>query len=333
MRIAIIGGGWVGCHLAYKLKNDHDIKIFEKNDKLFQESSFHNQNRLHLGFHYARDYKTRYLCLNSFYKFIDDYGFCVESVEKNYYCIAEKKSIVDYKTYLKIFDDFEYEEVDVELKKIEGCINTGEKYINFIKCSNFFNEELNDCIIHKKITKQDVVRLSREFDMVVDCTNNQLELLNNEDNFFELTLCLIYKKLNHVEFDALTIVDGNFFSIYPYNDNNYVVTDVLLTPIKTFNKLKDLYKFKSTVDDYFVEKKIKDFESKILENYPNFKNDFTYVSYFLSTKTKYMGESSGRYPVIDKKDNIITCFTGKIQGIYIIEEYIGNIINEQKNKK
>ena len=55
MKIAIIGGGWVGCHLALNLKNDHDVVIFDKNDELFSETSYKNQNRLHYGFHYSRN--------------------------------------------------------------------------------------------------------------------------------------------------------------------------------------------------------------------------------------------------------------------------------------
>ena len=35
MKIAIIGGGWVGSHLAFKLKNIYDVTIFEKNLDLF----------------------------------------------------------------------------------------------------------------------------------------------------------------------------------------------------------------------------------------------------------------------------------------------------------
>ena len=40
MNIAIIGGGWIGCHLAMKLKDIHNVNIFEKNDLLFNETSF-----------------------------------------------------------------------------------------------------------------------------------------------------------------------------------------------------------------------------------------------------------------------------------------------------
>ena len=108
MNICIIGGGWVGCHLANKLKNKHNIIIYEKNDKLFNESSSNNQNRLHLGFHYARNHETRELCRNTYDRFLDDYGFMVSKLDKNCYCIPQKKSIIDYQTYKKIFNDLTF---------------------------------------------------------------------------------------------------------------------------------------------------------------------------------------------------------------------------------
>jgi len=40
MKIAIIGGGWVGCHLAYKLKGNHNVTLFDKNNLLFTETSY-----------------------------------------------------------------------------------------------------------------------------------------------------------------------------------------------------------------------------------------------------------------------------------------------------
>jgi hypothetical protein len=63
---------------------------------------------------------------------------------------------------------------------------------------------------------------------------------------------------------------------------------------------------------------------------PEFNEYFKYDSYFLSIKSKVNDESDSRYPVIKQTNNIISCFTGKIQGIYIIEDYILNIINNDK---
>jgi Trk K+ transport system NAD-binding subunit len=32
MKIAIIGAGWVGCHLALKLKDSHEVVLYEEDD-------------------------------------------------------------------------------------------------------------------------------------------------------------------------------------------------------------------------------------------------------------------------------------------------------------
>jgi hypothetical protein len=52
-----------------------------------------------------------------------------------------------------------------------------------------------------------------------------------------------------------------------------------------------------------------------------------YDDYFISVKSKVKSNSANRYPVVTVENNIVNCFTGKIQGIYIIEDYINEIIN------
>lgn len=326
MRIAIIGGGWVGCHLAYKLKEYHDVHIFEKNSNLFTETSYKNQNRLHLGFHYARSYETRELCQTTFDRFINDYEFATENVDKNLYCIASNKSLIDYKTYLKIFEDFEYKIVDHDFEMFDGCINTKEKYINFIKIHRFFNENLK----YKQmvVTRENIKELQKEYDLVINATNNHISDKEIKNFYYELTLSLIYKKKKKTSFDSLTVVDGNLFSIYPYQEDLFTVTDVEYTPIERFKKIKQLNKFsKDIVNSSIIEIRKELIESKIIKYYPNFLNDFEYNSYITSTKSKLDVSSDSRYPIITESGNLINCFTGKIQGIYLIEDYIKKITN------
>ena len=58
-KIAIIGAGWFGCYIGYDLiKSGYEVKIFEKEKEIFSGASGYNQNRLHLGFHYPRSYRT-----------------------------------------------------------------------------------------------------------------------------------------------------------------------------------------------------------------------------------------------------------------------------------
>ena len=328
MKIAIIGGGWVGCHLAYKLKGTHDVNLFEKNNLLFKETSYNNQNRLHLGFHYSRNHKTRQMCKDTFSKFMDEYGFLTKEVPNNFYCIPNTKSFIDYVTYLEIFRDFDKEITDVKYNDVEGCINTGERHIDFDKASDFFNEELKDIVVNRNVTKNELIELSNEYEMVINATNNHIKHSSRNNSFYELTISLLYKKIKDTNFDSLTLVDGEFFSIYPYKNDVYTLTDVEHTPIRKFNSVSKLNSFVKTINQDLIDKKISRMEKKVKHYLPEFNSHYEYYGHFLSTKSKIISMSDERYPIIDKKDNIINCFTGKIQGIYIIENYIQNeIIN------
>jgi glutaredoxin-related protein len=195
MKIAIIGGGWVGCHLAYKLKNEHTVTIFEKNHSLFEETSYKNQNRLHLGFHYARNNKTRKLCLDTFDRFLTDYEFLTKELQHNLYCVTKNTSILDYETYLQIFKEFDYKEISNSLKNVEGCINTKERHINFDEAKKFFNEELSDLVVKKRITPSRLSSIKKEYDLVINATNNVIKDHHNHSSFFELTISLVYENI------------------------------------------------------------------------------------------------------------------------------------------
>lgn len=329
MKIAIIGAGWVGCHLAKKLKSNHEITIFEKNDFIFSETSYRNQNRLHLGFHYARNHKTRKLCLDTFDRFLEDYGQYTKEINKNLYCVPTHSSIIDFETYTEIFRDFNFDVEVSPIKQIPNCISTDERYINYQRIKNHFQQTLQNLVVQRNITIEDLPELQNEFDLVINATNNHLMMGDCNDCFYELTVSLIYNKIEKVDFGGLTLVDGPLFSIYPYHDNFYTVTDVEYTPIKKFTNIETLNDFeKNKINDEFIHDIQNKVEDKILKFYPDFLSNFKYHSYFLSTKSKINDLSDERYPIITKKNNLVNCFTGKIQGIYIIEDYIKNIIEK-----
>lgn len=321
MRIAIIGGGWVGCHLANKLRDVHAVTIFEKNAKLFQESSYNNQNRLHRGYHYARNSKTRELCEDTFTRFTDDYNFLVEPVFNNAYAIPNE-SVLDYGTYKKIFYDYPFSEVSFELDNLKDIILVDERYINFQKASEYFNFKLKDIVINTEITSAET--LKEDFDLVVNCTNNYIRDPTCADAFYEVTITLLYEKIGYTPFGALTLVDGEFFSIYPHSENTYTLSDVRHTPVETFDSIRELNKFDFSKHNLNYYKEL--FTAKVKKYYPDFDKAFRYKSYFLATKAKYRNSSADRSPVISQQGNVINCFTGKIQGIYVIEDYVKNEI-------
>jgi hypothetical protein len=311
MKIAIIGGGWVGCHLANHLKKTNQVILYEKN-QIFSESSFFNQNRLHLGYHYSRSYNTRILCKDTFDKFYHQYSFLVENIKKNIYSIPLNDSLIDFNTYLKIFEDFNTHELvsTKSLKNIEGSILVQEKYINPIKSKKYFEEELKDIVNYKEILDTDIENIQKDYDLVINATNNKFFPIT-ENTFYENCVVLLYEKIGNPEFDALTLVDGKLMSIYPYdlNKNLYSLTDVEFTP-------------QANLPIQSIKRRM---ENKVLNYYPNFLSDFKYYSYATSTKCKIKNLSDTRVPLIQRTDNVVSCFTGKIQGIYLIQDYIDKL--------
>jgi hypothetical protein len=313
MKIAIIGAGWVGCHLALKL-SDHEISLYES-DGIFSQASYKNQNRLHLGYHYARSFSTRKLCVETFEKFITDYPSLVEEVQENLYVIPNDKSIVDFETYSKIFDDYDHDIVSVNyLNNIDGAIRVKEMFINPFKAKKYFTELLGEKVVYKIITSKDLDKISNENDLVINCTNNALNSIL-EDVKFEPCEVLVYEKIKDIPFGALTFVDGDLFSIYPYQDKLFTVTQVSITPDKNMD----------------TESKKENISNNISKYYKSFNKDFKYHHSYKSNKVKYINGSDSRVPRMHFNGNIITIYTGKIQGIYNVEEYVKQKIEEISN--
>lgn len=313
MKISIIGAGWVGCHIAKKLKDKHTVDLFDSRE-IFYGSSMHNQNRLHLGYHYARDYNTRELCRTTYSRFIGEYGFVVDDIDRNYYIVPKTNSIIDYKTYLAIFDKFTtHKEVELDyLKNCSGAIDTEEKYINPEKCKAYFEDVLSDIFKVRAVSESDIVDMREEYDLVINATNNTLHPIE-DDIYSEQCDTLLYKKKKEVGFGALTFVDGKLFSLYPHDIQNeiYSLSDVEHTPNPKLT----------------IEQKRNLMESKVLWYYGNFLDDFEYYGYHTGKKEKVRNLSDSRVPLIKKEGNLFSIFTGKIQGIYYIQEVIENALS------
>lgn len=320
MKIAIVGGGWIGCHLASKLRNKNEITLFEKEGNLFTQTSYNNQNRLHIGYHYARSYRTRKLCTDTFDRFMEEYGQFTTEVANNYYCVSND-SCIDYETFLQIFKEYDIEAVNNPLDGIEGTVNTKERHINFIACNEYFNKTLHNVVVNREILSCNEIK--NDYDLVINCTNNHLN--HNVNSYFEITITMIYEKLKPTPFDAITLIDGPFFSIFPYTKNKYTLTDVEHTPIKKVTSLKKLKEF--VITNSIIEAKRKIMEKKVMSYFPKFKEHFKYDNYYLSIKSKREQEKTGdRYPQIIITDNIVSCYTGKIQGIFVIEDYFDKLL-------
>jgi len=321
--IAIIGGGWTGCHLAASFMNEAKVTLYEKNEWLISEASLINQNRLHYGYHYARDGATRRLCQSTFHRFIADYGHVVQDVRRNLYAVSEKESVLDAETLSLIFKDWPHKEIeDHSLLNTSLVLDTQEKFISSIKAGKYFDCLLEPITVYEQINATDLSLLKRDYDFVFDCTNNAL-LKPAEDCFFEHTMMAVYAPKQDLPFEALTYIDGPLFSIYPYSPSLYSLSHVVHGVLSQNANFPNHHWSWEELKPHRGA-----MEQHAKQYWPAFDDFLKFEFTCTSTKAKTKNKTANRTPVFKTEDNLLSVFTGKIQGIYAIEQMARQFIDK-----
>jgi hypothetical protein len=320
-KVAIIGAGWVGCHLALRLRDHYEVTVFDPSP--FEGTSLLNQNRLHMGYHYARNYPTRELCQNTFEAFMHDYGFLTEPVENNLYAVPMEESLVDARTIEAIFPplSWPHQSVDIQcLKNTERVWCTPERYISPLKARRFMVDQLSALLCVEHIDSSQLAALQQDYSLVVDCTNNSL-LRPAANEYFEAVAMFIYEPINFLPFGALTYIDGSLFSIYPFHDGTISLSHVVHSVIHSSSApiaLRDI-----AVPD----KSRHAAEEHVAAYWPAFSEYLRFSKTVVSMKSKRANASAYRAPLFKQKENILSCLTGKIQGIYLIEDKVKRVLS------
>ena len=353
MRLLIIGAGWYGCHLASICSTFSSVKLVDFQD-IFSGSSSRNQNRLHLGFHYPRSINTIRECHEGYYNFLARYKNLIRNIDENYYFISEKSSATSYEDFLHIYqqEDIHFKEVDTDAVKPykissvgKQCIKTEEKYIDVEKCIEFFSKELEglfECIPKFNTISEIVDYLSQDFDYIINCTYNHLNPIDFEA--YEVFLILLYK-IPYFEKErgnfAYTVMDGNYFSLYPYKPDEgiYSLTSVEHGVLWTG---RDLHKI--NIDEQMIEERRKMIEDEVKSYLPGFNGEFRGAEISFKTKPKTQTDDrsirltseicynpSGYLTSTEDGNGIhvINVYGGKITGIFHAEKIIKSIINQE----
>jgi hypothetical protein len=331
INLCIIGSGWYGCYIAEYLLDNYEninITIVEKNDDIFNESSLKNQNRLHLGFHYTLCEKTRNKCKKYFTYFLNKYKQFVKSFKNNYYLLSNNSQF-KFDEYIKLYSLEDFNLIDNNLFEniYIKIINTKEMYIDFNGIKNYFKKKFDNRI--KFILNYNVSEIKNKNGLVfIKSTNNQINVFNkvfnctynqlkNTDNIiYEKCLTLLYKQIDKIDFDCITVVDGDFCSLYYYNEINnnkiYTLTSVKYTPLIKSNDFKEV----STFTNYSISEKIKLFENDIKHYFPNFNEKFEYYDNYISYKCKNICDNNSRDINYNIDENIFNVWSGKISFIF-----------------
>lgn len=244
MKIAIIGAGIYGCHLALSLrKQGHEIDLYDMAGDLFSGASTYNSCRIHKGYHYPRSSKTREMCKRDEIEFIAHYPHLVSDGKNNpkIFCVAnDEKTLIDFHTMKLIMmgSGLPFEELSLEeLKKlgflnVEGGFVTYEPVFLVDKAKKWFKEELHKNGVNLKMNfhlknfcNKDPHKVKIddfEYDFILNCTYNQAFSYAplNHHCYFDLCFYLIVASKNKKDFNknyySFGIFDGEYPSFEPF---------------------------------------------------------------------------------------------------------------------
>ncbi len=99
----VVGGGFFGAWLALELaRRGRSVVLLERENELLRRASFHNQARVHNGYHYPRSILTGLRSRVNSARFLVEFDDCIERRFTMYYAIARTSSNVtaaQFKTF------------------------------------------------------------------------------------------------------------------------------------------------------------------------------------------------------------------------------------------
>lgn len=331
-RFGVIGAGWYGCHIASSFRSlGFDVTVFEAKDDVLMCASGNNQFRLHQGFHYARNYRTRLQSRDGYMRFLERYPHLSEPVETNLYAVPDRDSLMDFLTYRLIMTSsgiefYEAPPKDYGLKDCGGVLLSKERVLLTERARGLFRKRLENSLrLSTPVTQLDVgddcVHINgEEFDYVIDATWGGLSSIDLPV-YYEPTLLLYYT--SDIGSFALTLVDGDLCSIYPTETEGlFTLSSVVHTPLGRYDSMAEAQARLDSVCEDEVNAKKQLMEQQILQYYPSFTGSFTYARPQLSIKTKLLGAADDRSCYVSQDGRKFVVMSGKIDTIFYATETI-----------
>ena len=349
MRVLVVGTGWYGCEVARKLDElGVDFEMVDRRNDFFAESSSRNQNRLHFGgFHYSRSHVTRVECRRGYDRFVEEYPDFSKEVD-SYYLIA-RESILDFETYLAIFkhesSPFTVQTLDTLTSRgirfcpsvVDGSrvLLVKERWIDFTKVKKHFKTKFgpkllafSEGLLNVSPDFEDVVFDGSKYDLMFDATYGKMFPLDN--SVFEVCLTLLYRRkdVSQRNSPSVTVVDGNFFSLYPYDveNNVFTLTHVLYTPLFSSTNLAEVETFsRQSISSQSISQRKALIEKDVCGWWPDFLVTHVYVDFFTSTKTKFIDVGCADRSMREcRRGNVVSVCGGKITGAFDVGEVVTN---------
>lgn len=325
MEIRVLGGGWYGCHIAQRLSlMGHNVQLWESGKDLFMGASGSNPARLHLGFHYPRSKLTRAACQEHQAEFLKFYGHLTRAVPINIYAVADG-SLVDYGNYIdSLRGEVEFVQInpdDFLLRHVEGAVLTGERHVVIELAREEFRKRLGDRVKYLAMMDSPSVSSDSLFDMTIDCTfcfYDQVAI----DRFEPCVMGLLVGPVDK----AITIMDGPFPSIYPWDESKGLssITSASLTPLdKGCRTYAEARKLLDRLFDADFRGRVMQMIAQMAEFYPSIVDEYKMADYKLGIRAMPASAADARLvDVVRVHDKRIRVRAGKIDGIFRAERLV-----------
>jgi hypothetical protein len=286
----VIGGGFYGVNIALYLaqQDKGQVILLEKESSLLSRASYHNQARVHNGYHYPRSFTTAYRSRINLPRFVEDWPGAVKKDFTKLYAIARNNSKVTAKQFARFC-----KEIGAKIEPAEEfshlfnnrLIEQSFMVEEYAFDSNVLSEwaktqlELSDIEV---LTNASVTKISNQqpglvvcyeddekfgqrirAEKVFNCTYSGLNQFGGDfggthtklkHEVTEMALMQMPGNLNNI---GITVMDGPFFSMMPFPARGlHTLSHVRYTP--HFNwldekgldpyKILALYEKKTRVD-------------------------------------------------------------------------------------
>lgn len=340
-RVAILGGGWYGCHLV-KMLNDagYLVKGYERSSSLLTGAASNNQLRLHQGLHYLRSGVTRLQALQGFSEFMAMYPTMSERVDQNLYAVPKLESDLDALTIELIlagskipFSRLESENFP-EIRGIEALYQCDERLINVPAAKEYFSEAIghlysfNQTINYERISR---MLTAGEFDFVVDATYFAISDFTPRSTH-EVTFMAEFDSIGENHKGGLTLIDGKLWSIYPTNSHNvFSLSHVKHSIMGQFDSQQEAEfacaEFRSS---RAYQPNLEAMREHVLEYLPSLRDDLKSLRLrFLTRKLKPLGNSANREATAaEVEPGLILVQPGKVDAIFTAGREVMEIIEQ-----
>lgn len=258
MRVAIVGAGFFGCHIAAQLERRYpgiDIDMFEREAAPLRGAGTTNQCRLHMGFHYPRSGYTIYQSIMGFDRFTAEYGEFLHDVTDNLYAVRTD-GLVSVDAYFAVMDAFHLPyrtlapspQLFRDTSRIAAVLRVPEKSIDVRRIRHALAARLAARIhpgtpIDEIDAARGVVRSGRRefgpYDYVVNASYTDPNLGMPAHLHFpikwELT-ALLLARTSLAPDTAVTVMDGDYVSVYPAYGGLHTLSSVAYTPVRRYTE-------------------------------------------------------------------------------------------------